>query len=206
MRVKAVEFEVTYINLREKPDWFLAISPHGKVPVLRVDGQPLFESNAIAEYLDEVVAPRLHPEDPIIRARHRAWTDFVPTFASGLSVYNAKTSEVVEQRLEDARTKLGKLTEAITQDALPGPFFGGEELGLVDAAYAPFLQRFVLVDQWLKTGLLREFPQIAEWTAALLADEHVIGSVPDNFEEEFVGNLRRRALYVSALIPQVAAG
>jgi Glutathione S-transferase, N-terminal domain len=44
-----------------RPDWFLAISPHKKVPVLRVDDRvSLFESNAIAEYLDETVPPRLH--------------------------------------------------------------------------------------------------------------------------------------------------
>ncbi|MCG8544426.1 MAG: glutathione S-transferase N-terminal domain-containing protein, partial [Alphaproteobacteria bacterium] len=54
LRAKDVDFDVTYINLREKPDWFLKISPHGKVPVLSVNEQPLFESNAIAEYLDEV--------------------------------------------------------------------------------------------------------------------------------------------------------
>ncbi len=77
---------------------------------------------------------------------------------------------------------------------------------LVDAAYAPFLQRFLLVDQWLKTGLIDEYPQIAEWAAALVADERVIGSVPDNFEEEFVGNLQRRGSYVANLIPQAAAG
>ncbi len=52
LRAKDIDFEVTYINLQEKPDWFLDISPHGKVPVLSVDGVPLFESNAIAEYLD----------------------------------------------------------------------------------------------------------------------------------------------------------
>ena len=67
LRAKQVEFDVTYINLRDKPDWFLKISPHGKVPVLNVDGQPLFESNAIAEFLDETVPPRLHPEDPVER-------------------------------------------------------------------------------------------------------------------------------------------
>ena len=61
MRAKNVEFEVTYVNLREKPDWFLEISPHGKVPVLKVDDEILFESNAIAEYLDEVIEPKLHP-------------------------------------------------------------------------------------------------------------------------------------------------
>ena len=64
LRAKGIDFDVTYINLREKPDWFLKVSPHGKVPVLVVDEQPLFESNAIAEFLDEMVPPRLHPEDP----------------------------------------------------------------------------------------------------------------------------------------------
>jgi glutathione S-transferase len=49
LRAKDIPFEVTYIDLRNKPDWFLEISPHGKVPVLQVDGVPLFESNAIAE-------------------------------------------------------------------------------------------------------------------------------------------------------------
>ena len=68
LRAKAVKFDVTYINLREKPDWFLKISPHGKVPVLNVDGEPLYESNAIAEYLDETLEPRLHPADPIKRS------------------------------------------------------------------------------------------------------------------------------------------
>ena len=206
LRVKDVEFDVTYIDLRNKPDWFLAISPHGKVPVLQVDDRPLFESNAIAEYLDEVVAPRLHPESPIERARHRAWTDFVPTFAAGLSVYYSKTEDAVQERMDGARQRLAKLTEALAQDALPGPFFGGQELCLVDAAYAPFLQRFTLVDQWLQTGLLGEFPDVASWTDALLADSRVIGSVPDNFVAEFIANLRRRKLYVADLIPDVAAG
>ncbi|MBT3809851.1 MAG: glutathione S-transferase family protein, partial [Rhodospirillaceae bacterium] len=80
LRAKDVEFDVTYVNLREKPDWFLEISPHGKVPVLKVGDDILFESSAIAEFLDEMVPPRLHPEDPIARAKNRAWTDFTPTF------------------------------------------------------------------------------------------------------------------------------
>jgi len=202
MRAKAVDFEVTYINLREKPDWFLEISPHGKVPVLLIDEEPLFESNAIAEYLDEVIAPRLHPEEPFRRAVHRAWTDFVPTFAGSLSgVYSTKTKEDVEQRLDTARERLTKLEEAIGNErGDAGPFFAGPELCLVDAAYAPFLQRFCLVDQWLKTGVLEEFPLVKAWAEALLADDRIIGSVPDNFAEEFIGNIKRRELYVATLL------
>ena len=54
--------------------------------MLRIDDQvSLFESNAIAEYLDETIAPRLHPADPVARAVNRAWTDYVPTFAESVT-------------------------------------------------------------------------------------------------------------------------
>ena len=82
---EAGPYDITYIDRDNRPDWFLAISPHSKVPVLQIDGKDaLFESNAIAEYLEETAAPRLHPEDPIARARNRAWTDYVTTFASAV--------------------------------------------------------------------------------------------------------------------------
>src|SRR3954452_20954159 len=86
LREKGVPFTFKHIDRDNRPDWFLAISPHKKVPVLRIDDRvSLFESNAIAEYLDETIAPRLHPEDPVERAVNRAWTDYVPTFAEAVS-------------------------------------------------------------------------------------------------------------------------
>ncbi len=207
MRAKDVEFEVTYINLREKPDWFLEISPHGKVPVLEVDGEPLFESNAIAEFLDETVAPRLHPEDPIKRARNRAWTDFIADFTGGLSgIYYTKTREEMEAGLEAAPKRLAKLEQAIAQErGNDGPFFNGRQICLVDAAYAPFLQRFAMVEETLQTGLLDDFPLVKAWSEALLADPRVTGSVPPGFEDEFYGSLKRRGFYVGSLLATQAA-
>lgn len=202
LRAKSVPFEVTYIDLRDKPDWFLAISPHGKVPVLQVDGEPLFESNAIAEYLDETEPPRLHPGHPLKRARNRAWTDFVPTFAGGLSAtYYVASAEEGESRLAVARQRLAKLEEALDRERTDaGPYFNGRSLSLVDAAYAPFLQRFLHVDRWLQTGLLEEFPLLAGWAAALVTDPVVEGSVPDGFYAEFAAGLRRRGFYVGELM------
>ena len=46
-------YDITYIDLRNKPDWFLEISPNGKVPVLKVEETPIFESAVILEYLDD---------------------------------------------------------------------------------------------------------------------------------------------------------
>lgn len=74
LREKDVPFERVDIDLAKKPDWFLKISPLGKVPLLRIprDGGEaiLFESTVICEYLEETQAgPKLHPP---IRWRGRA--------------------------------------------------------------------------------------------------------------------------------------
>ncbi len=54
-----VPFERRYIDLVHEPDWFLEISPLGKVPLLVVDHEHiLFESSPIAQYIDDTMAAR----------------------------------------------------------------------------------------------------------------------------------------------------
>ena len=53
---KGVPFERIDIDLANKPDWFLKISPLGKTPVLQVGEPPIFESAVILEYLEETAA------------------------------------------------------------------------------------------------------------------------------------------------------
>ena len=207
MRAKEVEFEVTYINLQDKPDWFLEISPHGKVPVLKVDEEILFESNAIAEYLDEMIEPRLHSADPIKRARNRAWTDFAPDFASALSsIHYAKSREDMEKAIAEAPKRLQRVETALAEErGNDGPFFNGAELCLVDAAYAPFLQRYTFVDRVLQNDVLKDFPLIQAWADALLSDERVTGAAAPNFEEEFVAGLKRRERYAASFFEEAEA-
>ena len=202
MRAKDVEFDVTYIDLRNKPDWFLEISPHGKVPVLKVDDEILFESNAIAEYLDEVVPPRLHPEDPIKRARNRAWTDYIPTFSGAFGkVQYAKTKEEMEAGLEELPKVLAKLEEALENERDgDGPYFNGPELSLVDCAYAPTFMRFARIDKLLGTNILDGYPKVKAWAETLNADPVVRNSVPEDFDEAFEQNLHRRECYAATLL------
>jgi glutathione S-transferase len=207
MRAKEVEFDVTYIDLLNKPDWFLAKSPRGLVPILEVDGEVLFESNAIAEYLDEAVAPRLHPDDPIARARNRAWTDCISDLSSAISggLAYAETREAVDEGLTDAREALEPIEAALAKRGNAGPYFNGPDLSLVDCAYAPFLQRFTYVERYLKSGLLDDFPLVAAWRDTLLADPRVTGAVPDNFIDEYRKGMRRRKSYVSTLLESESA-
>ena len=103
LQEKGVDYDIEYIDRDNRPDWFLKISPHSKVPVLILDDQiALFESNAIAEYLDETVAPRLHPADPVKRAQNRAWTDYVPIFSDVTHLTNATDKADLDVRRGNA--------------------------------------------------------------------------------------------------------
>jgi len=209
LREKKIEFEFRHIDPDNRPDWFLAISPHKKVPVLRLDDRiSLFESNAIAEFLDETITPRLHPEDPVQRAVNRAWTDYVPTFASAVTgtAYAATEADYTKaaaqipvpfERLEGALAK---------QNA--GPFFNGARYSLVDAAYAPFLQRYYFLDRVKRLGHIDKFPRLKAWSDALLAQPSTHSFPPAEFEAMYREALKRRKVWVSQFVeaaPAIAA-
>jgi glutathione S-transferase len=201
LREKNVYFEFRHIDPDNRPDWFLAISPHRKVPVLTVDGQTtLFESNAIAEYLDETISPRLHPDDPIVRAFNRAWTDYVPTFASIVTgTAYAKSEAGFEVAVERVPAVFDRLEQALSQRR-GGPFFNGDAYSLVDAAYAPFLQRYFFLDRIRKIGHIANFPRVAAWAQALIERKSTHSFDPSEFEGMYRSNLRRREAWMSQFI------
>ena len=208
LRAKNVPYEITYIDRNKRPDWFLAVSPHSKVPVLLVDDkEALFESNAIAEYLDETAAPRLHPEDPLARARNRAWTDYVTTFASAISTTAYSDSE------EKFATRAAKITEPVSKlnDALgkrgnAGPYFNGPKFSLVDAAYAPFLQRYTFMDRIKPLGIIEKFPHLTAWRDALLAAPAVKASTVPNIEAVWQEGLIVRKRWLKKYVSESVMG
>ena len=203
LRAKKVEFDVTYITKDDKPDWFLELSPHGKVPVLKVNDIALFESNAIAEFLDEVVEPRLAPQDPIMRAYNRAWTDFTGNWAKALNqVTYAKTVEEHASALNELPLTLQKLEDALSRRSTNGPYFNDENISLVDAAYAPFMMRFEIVEGINPTNILKQYPNISAWSDALMDNEFVINSVPNDFSEVYQVNLYNRKTLAAEILNQ----
>ncbi len=206
LREKKVGFEFRHIPRDNRPDWFLAISPHKKVPVLRIDDRvSLFESNAITEYLDETIAPRLHPEDPVLRAVNRAWTDYLPIFAEAISALGYVDSEA-EFHKAAAKIPLPfeRLEGALAKRALGnqsgGPYFNGAAYSLVDAGYAPFLQRYSFLDRIRPLGHLEKFPKLKAWSEALLARPSTHSFPPQEFESLYRQNVRGRQKYLSGLI------
>ena len=103
--------------------------------------------------------------------------------------------------IANAPKALSRLERALAEErGNDGPYFNGDRLCLVDAAYAPFLQRFAIVEGVVRSGLLKDFPLVQAWSNALLASDIVTGAVPDNFAQEFEGNHRRRETHVWSLM------
>lgn len=194
LREKGVDFEFVHIETGARPDWFKPISPHGKVPVLQIDeGIALFESNAIAEFLDETIAPRLAPEDPVARAINRAWTDYIPSFSAAIGAF---TGAVSEDALAKGREALGpifaRIEEALAKQSADGPFFNGAAYALVDAGYAPFLQRYLIAAELAGDTLIRDYSRLARWADALVARETTHTFPPEEFRALYLQSIKRR--------------
>lgn len=198
LKEKNVPFEVVYIDLANKPDWFLAISPLGKVPVLKVEREGkepavVFESAVILEYLEETAeGVRLHPADPLERAQHRSWIEFGSQVLGDLFRFNnAKSAAELDTAREALVAKLVRLEATIT-----GPFFAGENLSLVDTVYAPAFRQLDALDTVAATGLTDQLPKLTAWRKALAARPSVRDAVPENFRELFLERLRNNGAYV----------
>jgi glutathione S-transferase len=196
---KGTPHRVRYVDLAAPPDWFLALSPAKKVPLLVVDGRDaIFESTVINEFLDEVTAPRLHPEDPLRRARHRGWIEFGTTcLMDTLPMTTAETGEAFEQVVAQHHGRLAEVERSLGD----GPYFDGPAFSLVDAAYAPLFFRLDLLARHAPEVAPRGMPRLAAWGARLLAETAVRGSAVADFAELYDELILRRGGFLASRLP-----
>ncbi|MBU6457104.1 MAG: glutathione S-transferase family protein [Bradyrhizobium sp.] len=181
---KGVAFERIDIDLANKPDWFLKLSPLGKVPVLVVTGDDgrdiaLFESNVICEYIEETQAgSKLHPQDALARAQARAWMEFGSAILGDLWGLETTTDAATFEGKRQAITAKFARVEAALGD---GPFFLGQNLGLVDAVFAPIFRYFDVFDELADLAVFAETPKVRAWRAALAKRPSVRNAVSPDY-------------------------
>lgn len=190
---KERDFQITYINLDAPPQWFKDISPLGKVPVLQVGEEVLFESAIINEYVDEITPPSLHPQNALIKAKNRAWIEFgSELLMMQFRFVMSQDKNSYDTNLKELQEKLQRLETVLSG----GTFFNGEQFSLVDTAYAPLFMRLELLKQWTKVDFYGTLPKIQRWSAALLAKESVQKSVVDDFADLFEKRLKAANSYL----------
>ncbi|MGV7212478.1 glutathione S-transferase family protein [Bradyrhizobium sp. UFLA05-112] len=153
---------------------FLAMNPHGRVPVIDDGGTIVWESHAILRYLAaRHGAERFWSEDHAVRARVDGWMDWSqtalqPDFLTGVFWGFFRTPE--DQRNWPAiRTALARCAEHFAKlDRLleQRPFLLGAELSLADITAGTSLYRYFeleierpalpAVERWYRTLRGRE--------------------------------------------------
>ena len=152
-----VPFERRYIDLADKPAWFLELSPLGKVPILVIDEREvLFESSIIAQYIDEISGSRLLAANPVTKHRQLAWMEFASQVIGGIGrLYRAGN----EADLVAALSALEGRFLQLEHELHDGPWFAGEQFSLVDAAFGPAFRYFDVIDDLIHHDLFAGKPK-----------------------------------------------
>lgn len=202
---KGVPFERVVIDLANKPQWFLDISPLGKVPLLKVrqpDGNEavLFESNVICEYLEETQpGARLHPEDPLARAQHRAWMEFGSATLADLWGYETtQDATVFEQKRLALVAKFERVEAALGEGPEPC-YFAGKDFSLVDAVFAPVFRYFEVFDAIADSHIFDALPKVNAWRKALAARPSVREAVVPEYPRHLMEFLQRHQAHLLTL-------
>ncbi len=184
LEAKGLPYEIEFISLQDKPQWFLDISPNGQVPVLITDaGHALFESDAIVEYLEEAYAPlhaNLSPEE---KATNRAWAYLATKHY--LVQCGAQRSRD-EATLSERAAKLDVAFDRIEKQLGETLFFSGDEIGMVDVAWLVLLHRAEIIEKYTGYDFVGERPKLKSWQAHLMQTGLAEKSVPVEFEDDFV--------------------
>lgn len=199
---KGVPFERIDIDLDNKPDWFMKISPLGKVPVLQVGDNVVFESAVILEYLEETQPKPLHPKDALARAGHRAWIEFGSTVLGDVwGLETAKDKETFEAKVKQSEQRFARLEERL----VAAPWFDGEAFSLVDAVFGPVFRYYDVFDEIGDFGILSNKPKIARWRRSLAERPSVKSAVSAEYPELLRAFMKKHDAYLMTLDQRAAA-
>ena len=193
MEEKGVDYDIDFIDVYDPPAWFLEISPTGKVPVLQVDGEILFESNVIGEYLEEVYDPKFHPADPLIKAKNRAWMEYTSSLYSGtFNLMMAKSKGSADKFIDQMRD-IQKSLDEVKQNR---PWFNGDEFSMVDMFAAPYFVRVDFFKKNFNVDILEGCANLQDWSERLLAKQSVQDSIVKDFDNIMITRMVANKSYL----------
>jgi len=196
LEAKRIPYEIEFIKLSDKPQWFLDIAPSGQVPVLITEtGVALFESDAIVEYIEEVSGVLEQNVPPEQRALDRAWSYLA---AKHYLVQCSAMRSVSEEQLAEGAKKLGNVFEKAETAKSDGLYFKGDVISMVDIAWLPLLHRTAIIEQHTCYDFLANYPKLKAWQVALSNTGLFEKSTADDFEPLFTAFYLSENTYLGA--------
>ncbi len=195
LKEKDADYERIDIDLAAKPDWFIALSPLGKTPLLQVGDDVIFESAVICEYLEDTLEPALHPAEPLQRAQHRAWIEYASTILNSIwYLYTARDDTAFKAAGKTLAAQFAQIEKVLGQ----GPYFTDGRFSLVDAAFGPVLRYFDVFDEIDGVNPFQTMPKITAWRKALAQRPSVQTAVSN----DYVARLRQFVIAQQGVLGQ----
>ncbi|RWN99657.1 glutathione S-transferase family protein [Mesorhizobium sp.] len=157
------------------PGWYLDHQPFGRIPAFEHDGFRIFETSAIARYVDEAFeGPTLQPAEARSRARMNQIIGMLDAYAYRAMVWDVAVERLEKTTPDEALIANGLLQAKTTLKALSslkaeGPWLLGAQLTLADLHAAPIIGYFAKVTEG--QNLLAEFADIRDWFARIALRE-----------------------------------
>lgn len=183
LEAKSLPYEVQYISLGDKPQWFLDISPNGQVPVMVTEnGTALFESDAIAEYLEDAYPVLQEGISAEQKALNRAWSYLgTKNYLPQCGAQSSKDIQTLKERTEKLATAFAKVEKVLGEYR----FFNSDTLSMVDLAWLPLLHRANIIREKSGYDFLAGYPKVQAWQAELLETGLAEKTVSADFLEKF---------------------
>lgn len=184
LEAKKTPYEIEFISLKEKPQWFLDISPNGQVPLLITEnGTTLFESEALIEYIQDEYGffdSKITNEE---KALERAWSYLAAkNYLIQCGTMRSADELTFLEKVEKLKVSFFKIEKQLSGKT---KFFKSNKISGVDIAWLPLLHRALLVEQVSGYDLFEDMPKVKEWQGSLKATGLFEKSVSNDFTERF---------------------
>ena len=155
------------------PAWYLELHPFGRIPAFEHDGFRLFETGAIARYVDEAFdGPALQPTNARGRARMGQIIGMLDAYGYRAMVWDVAVERLEKTPPDEALIAAGlrqadTVLKVLTSLKAKGPWLLGDELTLADLHAAPIIAYFVKVAEG--RDLLARFAEMRDWYVRVAA-------------------------------------
>lgn len=173
---KQIDYELAPVDVFAPdgvPEWYLEHHPFGRIPAFEHDGFRLFETSAIARYVDEAFpGPALQPVEPKRRAVMNQTVGMLDAYAYRAMVWDVAVERLEKPSPDEALVAAGldratTVLRALSAARLQGPWLMGDLLTLADLHAAPIIGYFAKAPEG--RALLAEFPGIQSWHTRMAA-------------------------------------
>jgi glutathione S-transferase len=139
--------------------------PFGQLPALDDDGFGMFESRAMARYVDGKAGNKLTPTEPHHRAKMEQWIsveteDFTPN-AMKFVYHSVFKREQTPEVLKTAGEKLETAVRVMDANLKDKQYLTGDQFTIADICFAPYID-YAMNDATAK-AIFSKYPHFTAW-------------------------------------------